>query len=236
MHVLIVSATGFEAAALQREWPAGEYPMGLRVEYLATGVGPLATGVALTERCCAGARPDLLVNVGVAGALDRALALGQVVNVASDYLGDLGARDADGSFLDVTRLGLADPDAPPYRAGRLYATGLSADTPGDIGGVPAVRGVTVSTAHGDAAGIARFRARTDAQVETMEGAAFFLVALRQNLPCVQLRGISNYVEPRDRGKWRLADAIEGVSAAASALLSALPGALAARSARRQLGR
>lgn len=229
VHVTVAAATALELARLRAAWPAGPYHAALELEYLVSGVGPVATAVSLVERLAGPRRPDLLLNVGLAGALDRSLALGDVVHVVREEFGDLGAEERDGSFTSAIALGLVDPEAPPFREGRLWC-------PREPAFAKTVTGVTCSTVHGEATGIARLRERTDAQVETMEGAAAMWVAQRRGVAFVQLRAISNYVEPRDRASWRIELALDNLTGAVSSLLSGLPGAAAARSARRQSGR
>ena len=228
MHLLITAATGFELAGIQARWPAGTYTGAAEVRYLVSGVGPVLSAVATTEAVLA-ERPDLVLNVGIAGAFDRELALGEVVHVTHDSFGDLGVEERDGSFTGAVALGLLDANEPPFVRGQLVSSSPFAFA-------KQVVGVTNATVHGSAERIARFRERSEAQVESMEGAAVAYVALRQNLPHVQLRAISNYVEPRDRANWKIGEALAALTEAVDALIAALPGASAARSARRQLGR
>ncbi len=42
----------------------------------------------------------------------------------------------------------------------------------------------------------------------MEGAAFHYACLQENIPFLQLRSISNYVEVRDKSKWKIQLAIK----------------------------
>ncbi|MNH40683.1 Futalosine hydrolase [compost metagenome] len=51
-----------------------------------------------------------------------------------------------------------------------------------------------------------------AEVESMEGAAFFYVCLSEGVKCVQLRSISNYVERRNRESWNIPLAIKNLNA------------------------
>ncbi len=44
-------------------------------------------------------------------------------------------------------------------------------------------------------------------MESMEGAAVFYAALRFNTPCVQIRAVSNFVEPRNRESWEIGKAL-----------------------------
>lgn len=229
MHLLITAATEFELAGIQQRWPAGAYQSALSVNYLVTGVGPVIAAVGTQSYLCSTRKPALLVNVGLAGAFDRTLQLGEVVHVVSDTFGDVGAQTADGGFISAFDLGLVDPNGAPFSGGTLQSTSAYAFA-------KQVTGVTNSTVHGEAGSIARFGERSEAQVESMEGAAVAYVALRQNIPHIQLRAISNYVEPRDREAWRIELALDNLTEALDAMMLALPGAPAARAARLQLGR
>lgn len=227
MFILVTSATSFELKAISMKWPAGKYGSALTLEYQVTGVGPVSTALLLSERLCE-KKPDLLLNIGLAGALDTNLSLGEVVHVIREEFGDLGVEEKNGNFTSVYQLGLVDKDAAPFINGQLHV-------PKGQAFAKQVTGVTVSTVHGTEATIADFKKRCDAQVESMEGASATWVALRQNIPFVQLRSISNYVEPRNRDGWKIEEALVALTAAVDQLLSALPGAQGARSAKQQLG-
>ncbi|MBK8919929.1 MAG: futalosine hydrolase [Saprospirales bacterium] len=211
MHILVVAATPFEIAPTlifleQNFQQTGEFYFEkgrLRIQLLITGVG--------AARCCwfmgqllAVARPDWAVNAGVAGALDRSLSLGTVVQIKSDFFGDLGVEEADGRFTSVFELGLCAPEEPPFINGLLYNPAAA-----EADFLPAARALTVNRVHGHAASIELIREKyPGAQVETMEGAAFFYACLLANIPFVAIRSISNYVEPRNREAWELGRAIE----------------------------
>jgi futalosine hydrolase len=48
-------------------------------------------------------------------------------------------------------------------------------------------------------------------IETMEGAAFFYVCSKENIPFLALRAVSNRVEPRDKAKWNIPLALKNLS-------------------------
>ena len=188
------------------------------LEVLFTGVGPTATAFALGHRFGGAGLPQLAIQAGVAGAFDRELRLGEVVRVTSERFGDLGAEDRDGTLLRLTDIGL--PPGPPFDgAGVLTAPDPVASLP-----FPPAAGLTVNRTSGSAATIAKLRhSFPDAQVETMEGAAFFYACLQAGVEPLQLRAVSNYVTPRDRSAWRMAEAIQGLDAALRQLLGAFLG-------------
>jgi futalosine hydrolase len=58
----------------------------------------------------------------------------------------------------------------------------------------------------------------------MEGAAFFYACLQQQgLGFVQIRALSNYVEPRNRAAWQIPQAIEHLGQTVKDLFLALEG-------------
>ena len=82
--------------------------------------------------------------------------------------------------------------------------------------------LTVSTVTGTAAGTQALATRhPDAVAEAMEGYAVAVAATQAGLPFVEVRAISNVVGPRDRGAWRLGDALTALGRAAAALDSVL---------------
>ena len=224
MTILLVSATPYEIAPLLDQWrQAGKekephvfhWPA-LTVEVLITGVGlPLAActlGFRLGQH-----QYDWLLQAGVAGALDRQLELGQVVEVVSECFADLGVEEADGRFTSVMDMGLVDGNTPPFYQGRMW------NQPEVVRAfLPQVHGISVNKVHGEDASIAQLRQQYPyAQVESMEGAAFFLAAATSQTPFLQIRAISNYVERRQRENWQLPKAITTINTTLSELLAAL---------------
>jgi futalosine hydrolase len=45
----------------------------------------------------------------------------------------------------------------------------------------------------------------------MEGAAFFYACRQFNIPCLQIRAVSNYVEKRNRDNWDIPLAIKNLN-------------------------
>ena len=84
-----------------------------------------------------------------------------------------------------------------------------------------VHGITVNTVHGSDPTIAAIRQRYDPDVESMEGAAFMYASLIAGVPFAQVRSVSNAVERRNRGAWKLDQAIEALGAESLRLLESL---------------
>jgi len=227
MELLLVSATEFEIRPLlQRSSFVKAHEEGLLTYRLETlcfdvlvpGAGMVPTAYALGRRLAL-KRYDLAINAGIAGSFRESLPPGTVVNVVEDCVADLGAEEGT-KLLSIFDLGLADPDRHPYRKGKLV-TGFVPDDAriGDIlGACPRVRGLTSNTVHGNAESIKRIRKLTDADIESMEGAAFFFACLSGHIPCLQIRSVSNMVEERDKSRWRRDLAVDNLNSVLTGFL------------------
>lgn len=74
-----------------------------------------------------------------------------------------------------------------------------------------VSAITVNTTHGCIKNIDLFRHKFKADIETMEGAAFFYICLKEGVQFMQIRSISNYVEERNTDKWDIPLAIKNLN-------------------------
>lgn len=207
MKILMVAATAAESEPLRTKFEAGT--IGCHVDFLHTGIGMVAMAYALTRRLSEESY-DLVLNAGVAGAIRPSLPIGSVVVVGADHIYELGAQDGE-RFITFGEIGL--PAADKIVPEKLYLP--------DPLLWPVVSAVTVNTVHGEENSIGRLRSRTDAAVESMEGAAFYYVCNGFSVDCLQLRAISNMVERRNREAWDLPLALNNLSAAVFGLLQSL---------------
>ena len=223
MRLLIVAATSAEIAPLTEALgPAQAGTLTRRVgdhdvDLLVTGVGMVATA-ARTAAALAHARFDAALNLGVCGSFHRARPLGTVVHVTADGLPEFGVEDGD-RFVSAAAIGLVDPNEAPFASG-LIVNHAPPLWPA-LAGLPSVTGATVNTVHGHEPSIAALLERCNADVESMEGAAFLYACLTAGIPCAQVRAISNYVERRNRAAWKLPEAIAALNAAALAIVEGL---------------
>ncbi len=210
MKVLVVAATPFEILPFEQHVRAVFVPHGtsqfqrgrLNVTILVTGVGLTATAFGMGQTLALN-RYDLAINAGICGALDRALPIGEVVQVISEDFADLGAEESGGGFANAFDLGLIGPDQPPFRNCLLQnEAGAGYEF------LPKVKGISVNKVHGAGESIARLLQRSDGQVESMEGAAFFYACLTGGVPFLEIRAVSNYVEPRNKDNWNIPLAID----------------------------
>lgn len=213
MRLLMVSATTYEMAPLLQflEENAVRHSF-FHFEYNQHTIHPLVTGVGMVNTALALARSefikevDLAIQIGVAGSFKSDLALGAVVEVVSDRFADLGVEEADGSFTDVYEMDLCEKDGYPFEDGWLKPGKQVLKT-----GLREVRSLTVNKVHGHAESIDRIEKKYNADIESMEGAAFFYACRQMDKRCLQIRAISNKVEPRNRAAWELAKAIDNLN-------------------------
>jgi futalosine hydrolase len=215
MRVLFVAATEFEVEGLKLNLESTESSKDLRLEIhnfrlLTTGVGMVATAYAL-GRELASNRYDVAINLGIGGSFDRSIALGELVEVTHDTITELGAEDGD-NFLPIAQLGFGE--------GSFKATKMLTDIYAKTTIYQAV-GITVNTVHGNDTSIHKLLDRHSAQIESMEGAAFFYACREAGVPCMQIRAVSNYVEKRNRDNWQIGLAVKNLNTFAVDFLRAL---------------
>ncbi|MCS4227746.1 futalosine hydrolase [Sphingobacterium sp. BIGb0165] len=192
MKILIVAATQFEIQPFLEV--AANYP---NCDTVITGVGMVATAFEL-GRILHENKYDLLINIGIAGCFDRNLKIGEVVQVTSESLIELGAED-DLQFIPIEQLGFGKSK---FGSSLLQGKNIA------IPFLAQRHGITVNKVHGNAESIAKvLQINPSSCIESMEGAAAFFAADKMELPVIELRGISNYVEKRNRATWNIPLAI-----------------------------
>ena len=142
--------------------------------------------------------PDLVVDIGIAGSFRSKLAVGDVVQVASDLLVEMGAEDGE-RFLPADELGLVGNEQVAFFSEV------------ELKGLRPVNGITVNRVHGNADSIRRTVEQFNPDVESMEGAAVAFSCRQFGIPWVQIRAISNRVEARNRETWDIPLALQNLN-------------------------
>lgn len=192
MKPLIVAATRFE---ILESIPLLEEK---QIPYLITGVGMTATAYSLGKELAKSTKTSFVINVGIAGAIAKNLQIGDVVNITTDTFYELGAEDDD-NFLKIDDLGFGKS---------TYCTIEPAITC-DLNSHEAI---TVNKVHGNKHSISLINKRyPNVTIESMEGAAVLYVCAEENIPSLQIRAISNYVEKRDKSSWNIDLALKNLN-------------------------
>jgi futalosine hydrolase len=226
MKILIVAATEFEIRPLLNRMNRVKEPsdiltsytyLGHEIDVLVPGIGMMVTSFHLGRQLQT-ARYDIAINAGIAGTYSSRVPIGDVVEVTCETMSELGAEEEE-KMISIFELGLMDGDAFPFRKGLLVNN--------DPVKVPAldklmkVRGNTVSMIRGSKEAIRQIRKFTEADIESMEGAAFFYSCLVCGIPFIQVRAISNFVEERDKSNWKVPMALKNLNLALQAIIEEL---------------
>ena len=211
--ILYVTATSSEAEALKSIkgiiYVNGIYRIGkLEITLLVAGVGSVSTAWNLNHWLSLNEKPDLIINAGIAGSFKDDVSIGDVVLPLTDCFADAGIEDGE-KFLTLFEAGLVSAEEFPYNDGVIcantrYSAGLKLM-------VKPVRAITVNTATGSEATRNKLLKKFNPDIETMEGATFFYICVREKIPFLALRAISNRVEPRNKGNWNIALALDNLS-------------------------
>jgi futalosine hydrolase len=188
----------------------------LKVSFHQSGVGMLSTAVALTKLVYE-EKPDLIVQVGIAGTFDAKIELGNVLVITDDMVGDLGVME-DGKWKDIFDMKLEKSNYPPYEKKRLPNTWLAQF---NVLKLEEANAITINEISTDEEHIHQLIKKYNPVIESMEGAALHYVCREMNIPFLQIRAVSNYVGERDKTKWQMKLAIDNLNDVAIKLIEEL---------------
>lgn len=181
---------------------------GAEVTTLITGVGSAATAWSMMKWLSKNELPDLIINGGIAGSFRDEIKIGDVVMPLTDCFADSGIEDGD-KFLTMFESGLAPKNDLPFSSGIIQCRNRFSVKTGEI--VRPVSAITVNCATGSDLTKDRLLRKFNPDIETMEGATFFYICSRENVPFLALRAISNKVEKRNRDNWDIPLALKNLS-------------------------
>jgi futalosine hydrolase len=213
IKILYVTATSAEADALKKirgmmpvqdRYLFGNYEISL----LIAGIGSVSTAWALKQWITLNEKPNIAINAGIAGSYKEELIIGDVVMPVSDCFADSGIEDGD-KFFTLSEAGLIGADEFPYKNGLLNADTVYCKKMKGL--LKQVRAITVNTSTGSETSRRKLLKKFNPDIETMEGATFFYICCRENIPFLALRAISNRVEQRNKTNWNIALALNNLS-------------------------
>jgi futalosine hydrolase len=208
MRIIVTAATVDEwmPAYLQIDTLYTSESKRMKVIFHQSGVGLLATAVSLTK-LVAEEKPDLIIQVGIAGCFNESVPLGKVVCIKEESLGDLGVHE-EGKWKDIFDLKLEKSSYPPFEKRKLPNQWLKEYNLLKLPEVAAVTINQVTTAEDHKQQLIK---KYEAVTESMEGAALHYVCRNFNVPFMQIRAVSNYIGERDKSKWEMKTAIENLN-------------------------
>ncbi|MEW6107937.1 MAG: futalosine hydrolase [Nitrospirota bacterium] len=187
--------------------------------------------------------PELIINFGVGGAYPYSgLGIGDIAIAEKEIYGDEGVFDKKGlhgvDFIGIPFLkkgrriyfnefpfhkGLVRKVAKAVEASLVPQPAVTHLPKRDKRMANTSSGifVTVSTCTGTRERAIELGKKFNAICENMEGAAVAHICCEYDIPCIEIRGISNIVEDRDTGKWDIRLASENCQKALLGLLNLL---------------
>jgi len=171
-------------------------------DILITGVGMMNTTLNLANKL-SDTIYDLVINMGIAGSFNSEIKIGDVVEVVEDIFSEIGFEDGD-IFSEFTNFEIKNTFVIEGRTN-----------------LKKVKGITVNTVHGNQNSIDEIVSRLNPDIESMEGASVFMVCNNFNVPCIQIRSISNKVEKRNTENWNLTLSIENLNSTVKQIISEL---------------
>ncbi len=195
--------------------------------FAVTGVGIPMTLARLMPLASA-IRPELIVNLGIAGAYPETdVAIGYVVTGSHESFGDIGVElPGLDPFAPVSGFPWADPEyrqpmdlavAAYPRSQDLFPGSRTLPFP-----IRMARGCTVNRCTGLEATGRRRRDAFGAEFESMEGAAAVLAGMETGIPVCEVRAISNLASTRDMRPENIARALGNLGVYISRWLESLP--------------
>jgi futalosine hydrolase len=200
MRILICAATASELALLNKiQWSPN-----FEIILMTHGVGILQATYAISEYC--NSKPDLIIQCGIAGSYDSQLPVGSVIAIRHDQIGDCGAEDQE-EIMQMNDFPFFNSNEFPFVEGKLInPNNFKLD-------LPYVNAITVNLCAGNSTTIQYRKNTFNVQLESMEGAALHYVCLKKEIPFIQIRGVSNFIEPRNKENWNIELAIKNYSKA-----------------------
>lgn len=204
MKLALVAATHKEIEPLtNRIKKDNPFVSTLEIEIIITGVGILNSCFNLTKSLINN-KFDLLIQVGIAGTFHKSLNSQSIVIVQDELLGDCGVLE-NNQWLDLFDMGLEENNNGIWFEKKLsnpYQQLLNRLN------YNKVTGITVNQVSTNPILIDALIKKYNPDIESMEGAVFHYVCLKEQIPFIQIRAISNIVGDRNKANWKMKEAIE----------------------------
>lgn len=213
MKILITSATSLELELTEQYLKVNAKPNGMysylyknhHISTLVMGIG--SVHVAFNMARYSGIEDmDLLINIGIAGAYDRSLNIGEVVAIAQDCFADMCIEEADGSTTHIANTALQEAKYPYDEQGWM-----NCDLPEKPPLLRYVKSLTLNTVTGTESRALNLIQKHHAHIESMESGGFVYAAKMLRHKHLALRSISNYVEKRNKENWNIPLALKNLN-------------------------
>jgi futalosine hydrolase len=186
------------------------------IEILITGIGIANMGLQLS-RYLSSNMTEKAINLGFCGSFYDQHKLGTLLDVNADSFAELGVESDDGLIMgfeeiidNTSLLKNLNKDVEPYAVADLQ-----------IPEYQHVKGITVQTCTNSEKRALFMKSTFHSEVESMEGAAFFLTCNAYEIPSKQIRSISNIIPGREPHKWNVKTAKASLNRLCNLLLQSV---------------
>jgi futalosine hydrolase len=167
-----------------------------KVFLIITGIGTVFTAYLLTK-VIYDLHPDIVINVGIAGSYNINILPGEIVKVVSDEFADIG-------FFNNYKFIKSDNNENNIFYPEFDFNSKTYDK------LKPAKAITVNISHF----WQKFLMSGNSilpDIETMEGAAVFMICNKERINCIQIRAISNNVGVFDKAKWDINDSLSNLN-------------------------
>ncbi|HMN33360.1 MAG TPA: hypothetical protein PKA54_08300 [Chitinophagaceae bacterium] len=196
MKIILAAATSFELSKIDIQSKEKHFFI-----KLVHGIGLLSSVYELTKAVLE-LKPDFIIQCGIVGAYRRDLNIGDSVLIKNEMI-EVGVENQN-HIEDLFDLHFLNPNDSPFEHKMLpnqFVQNLKTD-------FKKVNALTVQICSGTIDTIHKRIKKFHPDVESMEGASLHYVCLKNNIPFLQLKSISNYVEVRNKANWNIELALE----------------------------
>lgn len=203
----------------------------IQVDFLVTGIGINHSSYALTRQIVKnrGKAYDLILDLGIAGSYDiRKYPIGAVLFINREYFADLGFQIGD-NFRDLFDYKLWESEVYPFSNGgieRLPSKFTELET--WVNSHEITNGATVQLVSGRTERAEKICKHYPVASESMEGATIYYIAKMENIPCIEIRSISNAVAETNHSKWDIPCALNQLKLAIDTTFSKISAQIPAR--------
>lgn len=200
MNILVAAATSIELTPLLSTLRNGKLKDN-DIDVVITGIGLTATTFSLMEQFRI-KKPGLVIQAGVGGCFDKTIPLGKVFCIRMEAIADQSVVELN-KLKTLFDLKLVPQDQFPFKRGWL----LNDNPVLKKVRLRKVTGISVNEITTSKDKVKFYRQKFNPVVESMEGAALHYVCLREKIPFIQLRSVSNYITERNKKNWNMKESI-----------------------------
>jgi futalosine hydrolase len=203
MFIVIVAATQKEVADIKKELKLAN---NIKTAICIAGVGMLANATCISHIIFKH-KPDLIIQVGIAGCFDKKINLGTTMLVQQEMYGDLGVNE-NGVWKDVFDLKLQKINDKPFNKKAIVNPHIKGFNTIKL---PLAKAITVNQITTDKNQINQLIQKYNPVLESMEGMALHFVCTLFGTKFLQIRSVSNYIGERDKTLWNIKLALDNLT-------------------------